>query len=364
MTGKLRYLLFPCAVLLFWTAALASPVFAGPAQLRGAGATFPLPFYSAIFDVYRSQSGVEVAYEGIGSSGGLKKLFDRSVDFAGSDVFPGRFWKKEGRSQMLQIPTCLGGVALAYNLTGNPALRLDPDVISDIFLGKIAVWDDPRIAAANPGVALPSAPIHVVHRQEGSGTTFIFSEYLTKVSPEWKRRVGAGPLLHWPVGQAAKANAGVAGLLRQTPNAIGYVELIYALGNGMTTVAVRNRSGRYVLPTTTSIGLSVPEAIPDDTDVSLTDTAAGGGYPISSFTWLAFFREQNYEGRSRQRAEELIRLLWWTIHDGQKHALRLRYVPLPHVAVKKSEKILESATYDALPLLKGLREGAPERAAR
>jgi phosphate transport system substrate-binding protein len=364
VTGKLRYLLFPGAVLLLWTAAFASPVYGATAQLKGAGATFPLPFYTAMFDVYRSQSGVEVVYEGVGSSGGVKKLLDRSVDFAGSDAFVGSALTKEGRSRVLQIPTCLGGVAVAYNLTGNPALRLDPDVISDIFLGKISMWDDPRIAAANPGVSLPSAPIHIVHRQEGSGTTFIFSEYLTKVSPEWKRRVGTGQSLHWPVGQGAKANAGVAGLLRQTPNAIGYVELIYALGNGMTTAAVRNRSGRYVLPTTTSIGLSVPEAIPDDTGVSLTDTPAAGGYPISSFTWLVFFQEQNYEGRNRQRAEELLRLLWWTIHDGQKHALRLRYVPLPHIAVKKSEKILESATYDALPLLKGLREGAPERAAR
>ena len=364
MTGKLRHFVFPWAALFLWTAAFAIPAYCGPAQLRGAGATFPLPFYTAIFDVYRTQSGVEVAYEGVGSSGGVRKLLDRSVDFAASDAFVGRTWTKEVRSRVLQIPTCLGGVALAYNLAGNPALRLDPDVISDIFLGRITMWDDPRIATANPGVALPSAPIRVVHRQEGSGTTFIFSEYLTKVSPEWRERVGAGQSLRWPVGQGAKANAGVAGLLRQTPNAIGYVELIYALGNGMTTAAIRNRSGRYVLPTTTSIGLAVPETIPDDTDVSLTDTPAAGGYPISSFTWLAFFREQNYEGRSRQRADELVRLLWWMIHDGQKHALQLRYVPLPHVAVKKSERILESATFDGQPLLKGLREGAPERAAR
>ena len=360
MKNKVLYLVFLAVLVLGGAVSPHRQAWGVQAQLKGAGATFPLPFYSSIFDIYRQQFNVRVEYAGVGSSDGVDKLLDRSVDFAGSDAFvrpPGG----AGHAAVIQIPTCLGGVAVAYNLSGNPRFRLDSATLSDIFLGKIAVWNHPKIAAVNPGVGLPDSPIHVIHRTDGSGTTFIFSEYLSKVSQEWRQQVGFGNSLKWPVGQGAKTNAGVAGLLRQTPNSIGYLELIYALGNGMPIATLRNNSGRFVDPTTKSIGLAVTDSIPDDTNVSLTNTAATDGYPVSSFTWIAFFREQNYDGRSRQRAEELIRLLWWTIHDGQKHARRLHYVPLPQVAVRKAEKLLESVTYDGSPLLKSGREGHMDR---
>jgi phosphate transport system substrate-binding protein len=327
-------------------------------SLKGSGATFPLPYYSAIFDVYRTRFGVNIEYQGVGSGSGIKDLLEGAVDFAGTDAFVGRTAGEDTLPRIVQIPTCLGGVAIAYNVSGNPQIRLDQSVISDIFLGKITTWSDPRIAAANPHIKLPDAPINVVHRSDESGTTFIFSDYLSKVSPEWREKVGAGKSLQWPTGQGAKGNPGVAGLMRQIPNSIGYVELIYALGNGMTTAKIRNKSGRYMEPNTRSISLAVPEQLPHDTNVSLTDTPAPEGYPISGFTWIAVYKEQSYGGRSRDRAEALVHLLWWVTHEGQKHAARLHYAPLSRIAVKRAEKIVESITYRSQPILKDDRKAA------
>ncbi len=327
-------------------------------NLKGSGATFPLPYYSAIFDIYRTRFGVNIEYQGVGSGRGIKELLEGAVDFAGTDAFIRQTAGEDSFPRIVQVPTCLGGVAIAYNVSGNPQIRLDQSVISDIFLGKITTWSDPRIAVVNPNIKLPDAPINVVHRSDESGTTFIFSDYLSKVSPQWKEKVGAGKSLQWPTGQGAKGNPGVAGLMRQIPNSIGYVELIYALGNGMTTAKIRNKSGRYVEPNTRSISLAVPEQVPDDTNISLTDTPAPEGYPISGFTWIAVYREQNYGGRSRDRAEALVRLLWWVTHEGQKHAAQLHYAPLPRIVVKQAEKIVESITYNSQPVMKGDRKGA------
>ncbi len=326
-------------------------------NLKGSGATFPLPYYSAIFDIYRTRFGVNIEYRGVGSGSGIKDLLEGAVDFAGTDAFISQTAGDETFPRIVQIPTCLGGVAIAYNVSGNPQIRLYQSVISDIFLGKITTWSDPRIASLNPNIKLPDAPMNVVHRSDESGTTFIFSNYLSKVNPQWKEKVGAGKSLQWPTGQGAKGNPGVVGLMRQIPNSIGYVELIYALGNGMTTAKIRNKSGRYVEPNTRSIGLAVPEQVPDDTNISLTDTPAPEGYPISGFTWIAVYREQNYGGRSRDRAEALARLLWWVTHEGQKHAAQLHYAPLPHIVVKQAEKIVESITYNSQPVMKGDRKG-------
>ena len=324
---------------------------AGGAFLYGAGATFPLPLYNKMFDVYSRQSGSKVHYEGIGSGGGIEKIIGKGVDFAGTDAFLTEKEFRKAGAPIVHIPTCLGAVVMTYNLPANPKLRFTGDIIADIFLGKVKKWNDPRIAEINPGLKLPNSAITVVHRSDGSGTTFIFSEYLSRVSNEWKEKVGVGKSLSWPVGSGANGNPRVAGSVKQIPGSIGYVELIYALGNDMTFAAVRNKSGKYVEPTPESVSLSADVDLPADTNISLTDTPAAGGYPISSFTWLILYQEQNYGGRSQEKAEELTKLLWWIIHEGQRYAHMLRYSPLSEGAVRKAEVLIKSITYNRAQLL-------------
>ena len=320
--------------------------------MSGAGATFPHPLYNRMFEVYARQSGVKIHYEGIGSGAGIEQIIRKGVDFAGTDAFMTEKELRAAGTPIIHVPTCLGAVVLTYNLPANPKLRFTPDVIADIFLGKMKKWNDPKIAEINPGVKLPNVAITVVHRSDGSGTTFIFSEYLSKVSKEWKEKVGADKTLRWPAGLEARGNPGIAGLVKQTPGSIGYVELIYALGNDMTFGAIRNRSGKFIEPTSDSVSLSADVDLPDDTNISLTDTPAPQGYPISGFTWLTLYKEQNYGGRSRERAEELTKLMWWVIHEGQRYAKLLLYSPLPEEAMRKAEILLKTATYNDTPLLK------------
>jgi len=329
-----------------------SSVQAEDTELLGAGATFPYPLYSKMFDVYYQQFGVKINYQAIGSGGGIRQLLNKTVDFGGTDAFMSDEDVQTEDNYILHIPTCLGAVVVTYNLPGNPQLRFTPDLITDIFLGKIEKWNDAKIAAANPGVALPDMNIVVVHRSDGSGTTFIFSDYLSKVSSEWSEKVGRGKSLNWPVGLGAKGNPGVAGLVKQIPGSIGYVELIYALQNNMPAGLVKNVSGRFIEPTIESVSFAANVELPDDTRVSITNTDAEYGYPISSFTWLIFYKEQNYQGRSKKRAEELVKLLWWIIHEGQEFIEPLHYAPLPEEAVKKAENIIRSVVYEGNPILK------------
>jgi phosphate transport system substrate-binding protein len=314
-------------------------------ELTGAGATFPLPFYQAVFDAFRRQTGIPVQYRGIGSGDGVKALTGRRVDFAATDAFMSPQEMAEAPAEIVHVPTCLGAVALTYSLPGNPRLHLSPDLIADIFLGNITRWSDSRLARLNPGRSLPALPIRVVHRGDSSGTTFIFSEYLAKTSAVWKERMGAGKRLRWTVGIAGEGNPGVAGLVRQAPGSIGYVELIYALGNDLTVAAVQNRSRAFVDPTPDTVALAANVPLPDDTNISLTDTAAPGGYPLSSFTWLALYREQAYDGRPRDRAEALARLLGFVVREGQAYARSLHYAPLPDDATREAEALVKSVSY-------------------
>ena len=249
------------------------------------------------------------------------------------------------------MPTCLGAVVITYNVPGDPAIKLTPSLIVDIFLGKIEKWNDKRILDVNPGAKLPDMNIATVHRSDGSGTTAIFSDYLAKVSAEWKERVGAGKSLNWPNGLGAKGNPGVAGLVKQVPGAIGYVELIYAVQNKMPYADVKNKSGVFIKPSMKSVTAAAGMAIPDDTRVSIVDTAAKDGYPISGFTWLVFYKEQNYGSRSKEKATDLVNLLGWILHEGQQLAEGLDYAPLPAEAVKKAEIVLKSATYEAAAIV-------------
>jgi phosphate transport system substrate-binding protein len=231
-------------------------------------------------------------------------------------------------------------------------LKFTPDVIADIFLGKIKKWNDARIKALNSGVDLPGTDITVVHRSDGSGTTFIFSSYLSKVSPDWKDSVGAGPSLNWPVGLGGKGNPGVAGLVQQTPGSLGYVELIYALQNKMPYGIVKNKTGNFIDPTIASVSMAADTALPDDMKVNLTDTDAAHGYPISGFTWIILYKEQNYGNKPADKAKLLVDMLWWMTHQGQQYAEPLEYAPLSKAAAAKAEKLIKSITYDGKPIMK------------
>jgi len=221
-----------------------------------------------------------------------------------------------------------------------------------MFLGKITRWDDARIAALNTTITMPKSAIVIVHRSDGSGTSAVFTEYLSKVSDEWKTRVGTAPSVSWPTGVGGKGNAGVAELVKQLPGGIGYVELIYAVQNGMAYGSVQNKAGAFMKPSLASTSAAFKVAIPDDTRVSVTNTDAPDGYPISTFTWLLLYKEQSYDKRAQAKAEAAVKMTWWMIHEGQKYAEALTYAPLPDAAVKKAEAVLKSITWNGSPILK------------
>ncbi|MGZ3593259.1 MAG: phosphate ABC transporter substrate-binding protein PstS [Syntrophales bacterium] len=321
-------------------------------ELIGAGATFPYPLYSKMFDVYSKEYGVKVNYQAIGSGGGIRQLINKTVDFGGSDAIMTEADLKEASASILHIPTCAGAVVITYNLSGNPQLRFTPDVIADIFLGKIVKWNDRRLSDINPGLKLPDMNMTVVHRSDGSGTTFIFSDYLSKVSKDWKEKAGAGTSLNWPAGLGGKGNPGVAGLVKQTPGSIGYVELIYAIQNKMPYGMVKNKKGNFVTATLASTSKAADTNLPDDMKVSLTDTDAPEGYPISGFTWILVYKDQGYRDRPEEKAKELVKLLWWITHEGQKYTEPLEYAPLSKKAVEKTEKLIKSVTYKGNAIMK------------
>jgi len=318
--------------------------------LLGAGATFPYPFYSKMFDAYYHKTGIKVNYQAIGSGGGIRQLLSKTVDFGGTDAFMKDADLAKADGKILHVPTCMGAVTITYNLKGLPALKFTPDIIAGIFLGDIVKWNDAKIQSVNSGVSLPDEKIVVAHRSDGSGTTAIFSGYLSKVSQQWKSKVGAGKSLNWPVGLGGKGNPGVAAIVKQTPGAVGYVELIYAIQNKMPIGDVRNKSGNFVTPSIEGVSLAANVELPADTRIAITDTGASKGYPISGFTWLIFYKEQNYGGRSLDRVKELLKLLWYVEHEGQQYAKPLHYAPLPAAAVKKGETIINSVTFDGKPV--------------
>ncbi len=320
-------------------------------ELLGAGATFPYPLYSKMFDVYHKQYGVQVNYQSIGSGGGIRQLESKTVDFGATDAFMDDKKLASIPAEILHIPLCLGAVVITYHLPGNPTLKLTPDLLAELFMGKVSKWNDKRVAELNPGVKLPNLKVAVVHRSDGSGTSFIFTDYLCKVSDEWKTKVGMGKSVDWPAGLGAKGNEGVSGLVKQIKGSIGYCELAYALHNGMPQALVRNRKGIFIKPEIASITAAADVEIPEHTRTSVTDTDAENGYPISSFTWLILYKQQDYDGRERSKAGELAKLLWWMIHDGQKYAAPLEYAPLPKAAVAKAEALLRSVAFGSEPLV-------------
>lgn len=315
-----------------------------PITLNGAGATFPFPLYSKWSQVYEAEKGVRINYQSIGSGGGIRQFIAKTVDFGATDAPMTDDQVRQAGGRVLHIPMVAGAVVPVYNVPGvGTGLNFTPDVLADIFLGKITKWNDPRIAAANPQAKLPATDIIVVRRSDGSGTTAIWVNYLSKVSPEWKAKVGEGTSVNWPTGLGGKGNEGVAGLVRQTPNSLGYVELAYALTNRMPFGNVRNRAGQFVRPSLTSTTKAMEGAlrsIPEDYRIYFTDPEGRDVYPVAGFTWILIYGDQPDPAKGKA----LVEFLWWTTHEGQKYAPALLYATLPKSLVQRIEKTLRTVT--------------------
>ncbi|HLC21415.1 MAG TPA: phosphate ABC transporter substrate-binding protein PstS [Candidatus Methylomirabilis sp.] len=319
--------------------------------MNGAGATFPYPLYSKWFDEYaKLDQSARFNYQSIGSGGGIRQIIARTVDFGATDGPMTDEQLKQARGELFHVPMVMGAVVATYNLPGSPKLRFAPELLADIFLGKVTKWNDPRIAALNSEVSLPNQPIIVVHRSDGSGTTYIWVDYLFKVSKEWETKVGRGTSVNWPVGLGGKGNEGVAGQVKGMPGALGYVELAYAVTNKLPIAAIRNRSGKFVEPSiesTTAAAAAAAREMPSDFRVSLTDAPGDHAYTVAGFTWILVYKEQADEVRGRAMA----RFLNWAIHDGQKYAPSLLYAPLPPQVVKLVDAKIKQITHQGRPLL-------------
>jgi phosphate transport system substrate-binding protein len=311
-------------------------------DLNGAGATFPNPIYSKWFIEYqRAHPDVKINYQSIGSGGGIRQLQSGTVDFGASDGPMSDEQLSQTPFKLFHLPTVIGAVVPAYNIPGVTAeIKFSPDVLADIYLGKITNWSDPRIAKENPNIKFPSKDIVVIHRAEASGTSYIFTDYLEKVSPEWKEKVGHSTAVKWPVGLAGKGNEGVAGLITQQEGSIGYVELIYALQNKITYGTVRNAAGKYVkasLQTATAAAASAAKNMPADYRVSITNAPAADAWPISSFTWLLV----PVEWKDGAKREAMVGFLSWMLDQGQGMVQALDYAPLPKNVVQMEQATIK-----------------------
>lgn len=319
--------------------------------ITGAGATFPMQFYNLAFKAYTKKTGNLVTYAAIGSGGGIRSLKDKVVDFGATDAFITNEKIDEFDAPIIHIPTCVGAVVIAYNLPGVDNLKLSSSLISAVFMDEITKWSDPRIAEVNPDAVLPDVDITVVHRSDGSGTTYIFSHYMSQISQKWKSTTGCGKILEWPAGISAKGNQGVAGTIQQTEGAIGYVSSEYAFSQQLQMAKIENSSGNYIRPETVSIGLAAKGNIPEDTRTMLTNADYEDAYPISGFTWIIIYKEQAYNERTIQQAEATIRFMEWLIsNDAQKLTTSVHYSPLPQKVVEYTKNKLKSITYSGKPV--------------
>ncbi len=311
------------------------------AMINGAGATFPYPLYTKWFAEYNKLAPhVKINYQSIGSGGGIRLLLDRYVDFAASDIPMSDKQLAKAFAAVVHIPTALGAVVLSYNVPGLvQPLQLSGELLADLFLGKIKSWNDKRILELNPTLKVPSdLPVSVVHRSDGSGTSAIFTSYLTKISPEWQTRVGTGTAVNWPAGLGAKGNEGVAGFIKQNPGSIGYVELIFAENNRIPYAKLRNRSGEFVLPTLQTLRSAVSGvSIPDDLRANIVDPEGKEAYPICGMTYLLVLND-----RKTRKSEAFQNFLRWSIRDGQKYIEPLTYAPLPPEFLKRVEAKIET----------------------
>jgi phosphate transport system substrate-binding protein len=321
----------------------------GEAQgLTASGATFPAVIYTKWVDEYYRLAGVQVNYQAIGSGGGIKAITEKSVDFAGSDVSLTDQQLTDAKQTILQIPTVMGAVVPTYNVQGVSKLALTPETLSGIYLGTIRKWSDPKLAADNPGATFPDANIAVVFRSDGSGTTGVFTDYLSKISPDWKSKVGTGTSVSFPLGVGAKGNDGVAGAVKSTPNSIGYVELIYAIQQKLGTATLRNAAGKLIDPTLDAVTTAAKGiTYPADLRVSITNSPDPAAWPISTFTFYLTYAEIP----DHAKALAIARYFWWSTHDGQQFAKDLGYAPLPQEALTRAEDKIRSLTSGGTPVL-------------
>ncbi len=322
--------------------AVSGPL-AGEAQaLTGAGATFPAVLYSKWFNEYEKVTRVQVNYQAIGSGGGIKSISDQTVDFGATDgPMTDEQLKGAKGGEILHIPMALGAVAVTYNLPSlSDALKLTPETLAGIYLGEITRWNDPKLVADNPGLAQVNQNIVVVHRSDGSGTSYIFTDYLSTVSPIWKQKVGTSTSVEWPTGLGGKGNEGVAGEVKQNPYSIGYVEQIYAIQNKLGVAQIKNLAGNFVEPSVeavTAAAADFADRVPEDLRASIVNAPGRDDYPISGFTWLLAYQNQT----DRAKATALTRMLWWAVTEGQKYNADLGYAPLPpNIAERAEKKIL------------------------
>ncbi len=323
----------------------------GSVILQGAGATFPAPLYQKWLSEYGNlHPNLKMDYQSIGSGGGIKQIKEQTVDFGASDSPMSDADLKSAPGEIVHIPTVLGAVVITYNLEGmKQPLRFSPEVIADIFLGKIKKWNDPKIAADNAGVTLPANDITVVHRSDGSGTSAVFTDYLSKVSAEWKEKVGAGVSPSWPTGIGGKGNEGVTGQVKNTPNTIGYVELAYAAKNKLPVAHIKNAAGSFIEPSIDAVTAAAAASVanmPDDLRISITNAAGAQAYPISSYTYILVYKNQ----KDAAKGKAIVDFLWWGIHDGERFAKELLYAPLPPDVVKKAETKINSVTANGAAL--------------
>jgi phosphate transport system substrate-binding protein len=330
----------------FWIGGATPAGAADSLTVTGAGATFPYPLYSKWFYEYsNAHPGVNFNYQSIGSGGGIRQITAGTVDFGASDAPMKDEEMAKLPGPIFHIPTAIGAVTVVYNLEGvESGLKLTQDALADIFLGKITRWNDPKVASENPGAKLPGTEIVVAHRSDGSGTTDIFTNYLSTVNAEWKEKVGRGKSVKWPVGLGGKGNEGVAGLVKQTPGAIGYVELAYATQNKMTVAAVRNREGSFVPPSlesTSEAAAGASRTMPADFRVALVDAPGKDSYPVCGLTWLLVYKDQ----KDAAKGKALVSFLKWAMHDGQKMNAPLLYAPIPKAVVEKVDATLKQIQY-------------------
>jgi phosphate transport system substrate-binding protein len=324
----------------------------GVKELTGAGATFPYPLYSKMFSEYDKACGVKVNYQSIGSGGGIRQLQEQTVDFGASDGVMDEKQKAQAKGgAVLHIPTVAGAEAIVFNLPGikRSQLKLTPEVLAEIYLKKINNWNDPKIKALNPSVKLPDLTIAVVHRSDGSGTTFIFTNYLSKVSPEWKEKVGFATSVNWPGDVGGKGNEGVANSVKQIPGAIGYVELAYATQNKMDWAQMQNKSKKYLDPSLDGAAAAADVAsLPDDMEIVITDSPNPNAYPISGFTWLLVYENQ----KDAAKGDAVAQLSAWMLTDGQKYATPLEYAPLKGAAQKKAMALVKKIKVSGAVVMK------------
>jgi phosphate transport system substrate-binding protein len=330
--------------LVFAIALCSTSAFSGQALINGAGATFPYPIYSKWFSVYsKAYEGVQFNYQSIGSGGGIKQITAKTVDFGATDGPMTQEQLNDASGRIYHIPTVLGAVAIVYNLKGiSSGLKISPDVLVGIFLGKITMWNDRRIVQDNPGINLPAEGIVVAHRSDGSGTSFIFTDYLSSVSSDWKNKVGKATSVNWPIGLGGKGNEGVAGVVKQTNGSIGYVELAYAYHNKMNYADVQNSNGNFVKPTLDATSKAAQGVLmPDDFRVSIVNSSNPEAYPISGFTWILIYKDMN----DPVKGKAIVDFLKWAIHEGQAYAEELLYAPLPSDVVSKIDAKLLNVKY-------------------